>query len=44
MKYDKPLPKGSKKVTMKQFEGTKADKRADEKALRQINAKRKGKR
>jgi hypothetical protein len=39
MKYDKKLPtKG--KVTMKEFEGSKVDKRADAKAVKQINKER----
>lgn len=36
---DKP----SRPMTMKQFEGSKADKAVDKAALRKMNAKRKGK-
>lgn len=42
MKHDKKLPpKG--KVSMREFEGTKADLKADRRAIKRINRERKGK-
>ena len=42
MKQEKAKPKAGKKMSMAQFEGSKADKIADAKALKKINAKRSG--
>ena len=42
MKHDKKLPKKGK-IGMEQFEGTKADLKADKRAIKRINAKRKAK-
>ncbi len=40
MKHDKKLPKKGK-VDMKEFEGTKADLKADRREIRKINQERK---